>query len=283
MSTKTEEPDTKPSQIVVERGPYSSRNGEQLPATQGDKRTLLEALAAAATDPRTDVAKIERLWAISKEMMALEREAAFNDAMARAQARIEPIVKDKRNDHTKSMYATLAAINEAIVPIYTGEGLSITFDTNNIERDKDLPELEKGKERVVAFCSHRAGHTRKYHLDGDLDIAGKDGTKNKTGIQAVGSTNEYLRRYLVRMIFNISTYTEDDDGNSGNGGGKLTDKERADFLAKLDEADTERTLLASFATAYNKAGDVKDAGSQKLFLQHRDAKLKELRAKAARR
>jgi hypothetical protein len=131
--------------------------------------------------------KVERLFAMHKELMDREAEAAFNDAMARAQANIQPIAKDRRNDHTKSMYATLAAINDEITPIYTAEGLSVSFDTYSTERDKDLPPLDAGKVRVIGFCSHKGGHTRKYHLDGALDDAGKDGTKNKTGIQAMGS------------------------------------------------------------------------------------------------
>jgi hypothetical protein len=43
------------------------------------------------------------------------------------------------------MYATLAAINDEITPIYTAEGLSVSFDTYSTERDKDLPPLDAGQ------------------------------------------------------------------------------------------------------------------------------------------
>lgn len=284
MSTKTEEPTTiPPGRIQVEPGPYSSRNGErQLPAASPAAANLTQALATAAMNPNMDVAKIERLWAMQKDMMDREREAAFNDAMARAQSRIEPVARDRRNDHTKSMYATLAAINDAIVPIYAQEGLSVSFDTYDPVRDKDLPPLGEDMVRVIAFCSHSGGHTRKYHLDGGLDDAGMEGKKNKTPIQAMGSTVSYLRRYLVCMIFNVST-EDDDDGNPGtSGGAKLTDKERADFLALIDEAESMQALMTNFANAYNKAAGLKDQGSMKLFLQHRDLQKKKIEAKEGR-
>ena len=54
---------------------------------------------------------------------------------------------------------------------------------------------------------------RQHHIDLPLDNVGTKGTVNKTGVQATGSTNAYGRRYLVLMIFNVSTEDEDNDGN----------------------------------------------------------------------
>src|SRR5258706_16231824 len=101
--------------IVVPEKPYSSR-GAQPPVPTIQPTNLMQALAVAAADPRMDVQKVERLYAMHKEMMATAAEQAFNDAMSRAQANIVPIATNRRNDHTKSRYATLAAINEALVP-----------------------------------------------------------------------------------------------------------------------------------------------------------------------
>lgn len=159
------------SPIVVPEPNYSKRD---VPAPAAPA-SLMQALASAAADPRMDVAKVERLYAMHKEMMAREAEAAFNDAMARAQAHVEPIARDRRNDHTKSMYATLAAINDAITPVYSAEGLSVSFDTYSPERDKDLPALPAGWVRVIAIVSHKGGHSRRYHLDGPLDDADRHG------------------------------------------------------------------------------------------------------------
>ena len=251
------------------------RRESALPASQ--PANLVQALAIAAADPRMDVAKVERLYAMHKEMMAREAESAFNDAMARAQANIVPIAKDRRNDHTKSMYATLAAIAEAVTPVYTAEGLSVSFDTFSPERDKELPALEKGWVRVIAIVSHRGGHSRRYHLDGPLDEAGKDGTKNKTGIQAMGSTVSYLRRYLKCMIFNVAT-TDDNDGNGSAGGKRMDEKALADHLAAIESATADAEVMKAFGKAWNAAEDMKDKDAQRQLMNARDARRKAIRS-----
>lgn len=278
MAAVAEKPTTEPSQILVESGPYSKRTDVAAPQA-GQPANLMQALATAAADPRMDVEKVERLFAMHKEMMAREAEAAFNDAMARAQAKVVPIAKDRRNDHTKSWYATLAAINDAVNPIYSAEGLAVSFDTYSPERDgKDLPPLEKGWHRVVAIVSHKGGHSRKYHLDAPLDDAGKDGTKNKTGIQAMGSTVSYLRRYLVCMIFNVATADDNDGNGGGNGEKRMDDKVLADHLAVIEAAADEQSLLKAFGKAWNAAEDLKDKDAQRRLTAHRDEQRKKLKA-----
>lgn len=166
--------------------------------------SLLQAITAAASNPQTDIEKMERLFAMHQKMVAQEAEAAFNAAMARAQASIVPIATNAENSHTHSRYAKLEAINRQIVPIYTKEGLSISFDT------ADAPI--QGWQRTIATVSHAQGHSRQYHLDLPPDGEGAKGTTNKTLVQATGSTNSYARRYLTNMIFNVSTF-DDQDGN----------------------------------------------------------------------
>jgi hypothetical protein len=217
---------------VIELAPesYSRRNDlSAIPQTQAV--TLVQALVTAAADPRTDMDKMERLYRMHREMLATEAEAAFHGAMARAQARMVPIVNNCKNTHTGSKYANLAAINSAIVPIYGAEGLSITFDSDNTEA--------AGMRRVIAIVAHAQGHSRTYHIDVPLDDAGAKGNVNKTAIQAIGSTDTYARRYLVRRIFNISTDDEDMDGNQEPKGG-MSDQQHADFCAAVETiADAE--------------------------------------------
>lgn len=265
------------SGIVVPDQSYSKRTEVAAPGAQ--PANLMQALAVAAGDPRMDLAKVQGLWAMHKEMMDREAAQAFADSLARAQARIQPVAKDRRNDHTKSMYATLAAIVDEVTPIMASEGLAISFDTFDPARDKDLPPLTQGWVRVIALVSHRGGHMRKYHLDGPLDDAGKDGSKNKTGIQAMGSTVQYLRRYLVCMIGNVATFDGENDGNgAGNGGSKRIDeKVLADHLAKMEEAATEADVLAAFAKGYNACEDLKDKDSQRVLLAKRDECRKKLK------
>jgi hypothetical protein len=81
-----------------------------------------------------------------------------------------------------------------------------------------------------------------------------DTTGGKSSVQAVGSTNSYLRRYVACNIFNIVVVGDDDDGNGGT----------------IDEAQT-RTILSLIKRAkvgpkflkYMKAQSVEEAGSLK--------------------
>jgi hypothetical protein len=79
-----------------------------------------------------------------------------------------------------------------------------------------------------------------------------DTTGGKSKVQAVGSTNSFLRRYIACNIFNIVVVGDDDDGSGGT----------------VDEAQT-KTLLGLVKKAkvgpkflkYMKAQSVEEAGS----------------------
>lgn len=236
------EPTQEKSLIVVES---SARKEEppHLPAT-----TLVQALAAAASDPRTDMDKMERLFKMHQAMLAQQAETAFNTAMARAQEKILPVANNATNDHTKSRYAKLAAINRAITPLYTAEGISISFD------NADSPKPDHY--RIIALVSHSGGHTRQYHIDLALDKVGLQGNANKTAVQATGSTNSYARRYLMCLIFNIST----EDDNDGNKDAKEMGADRresfAEQIAKLTDLKSADVLWATIASECTKARDV---------------------------
>src|SRR3990167_4385534 len=87
---------------------------EQAPASQAT--SLLQAITSAASNAQVDIEKMERLFAMHQKIVAQEAEAAFNGAMARAQANIQPVSRDAENTQTNSHYATLAAICKSIVP-----------------------------------------------------------------------------------------------------------------------------------------------------------------------
>jgi hypothetical protein len=184
-----------------------------LPVAIGtNAQSLLAAITSAASLEKMDVAKVERLFAMHQIVLKQEAEAAFNDAMAKTQAEIQPIVNNATNSHTRSSYAKLSAIDTAITPIHTKYGLSISYDT---ETRNDADPIPDGMLRTVAIVSHAGGHSRRHHIDLPPDSAGSQGTTNKTMVQARGSTNGYARRYLKLMIFNVSTF-DDNDGNGAN-------------------------------------------------------------------
>lgn len=211
-------------------------------AQQGNA-TLLTAIARAASDPAMDMDKVERLFKMHEKMVAQQAKAEFNAALSRAQQKIEPIATDAENDHTRSRYAKLAAINRAIVPLYTAEGLSVSFDTETKNETDPIPQ---GHIRTIAIVAHAAGHERRYHIDLTPDDVGAKGNTNKTAVQAAGSTNEYARRYLVRMIFNVSTF-DDTDGN------KPTESLLQEQFDAYVKRIKEQTKKAEARKVYNEA------------------------------
>jgi hypothetical protein len=223
-------------------------NQETQVATVPQAGGLLGAISRAASDPAMDMDKVERLFAMQQALQKQQAETAFNGALARAQSHIVPVAHNAKNDQTNSKYAKLAAINKAITPIYTAEGFSVSFDTADSPKDGYL--------RTVATLSHAEGHSRQYHLDMPPDEMGAKGTVNKTKVHATGSTSSYARRYLVCMIFNVTT--EDDADGNGRAKG-MPDGQLADFheaIAQLTDDAAAISLWEIITQACIKSRDV---------------------------
>ena len=226
---------------------------DQLPVQHQAKATsLLEAITAAASNPNTDIEKMERLFAMHEKMVKMEAEKEFNAAMSRAQSRMVPVVHNASNEQTHSRYAKLAAITAAIAPIYTAEGLSLSFDTT----EEGAPP---GHICIIAIVSHAGGHSRRHRLPLPIDNVGSGGKVNKTMVHATGSTNSYGRRYLTLMIFNVSTQDEDKDGNAEGPTEGMSDEAFNEFKKRIEDQTTKDKAKAVWQEAIvecEKLGDV---------------------------
>lgn len=169
---------------------------------------MIERLAA---NKDVDVEKLERMLAMQERILAKQGEMAFNEAMKTCQEEMPAILRNKENQQTNSRYADLEAVNNAIVPIYTKHGFSLSFGT------ADCPVT--AHYRITCLVSHTGGHSRPYQADIPIDAAGIKGTANKTGTHAFGSTMSYGRRYVTLMIFNLTLTNEDNDGQRKAGRG----------------------------------------------------------------
>jgi len=176
-----------------------------------DNAALMAAVARAASDPSVDVEKMERLFAMHERMAARQAEVAFNTAMSRVQADMRRVATDKTNSQTHSDYATYAALDRVLRPLYTAEGLSLSFDT------EPAPEGFVG---MVCYVSHEAGHTRTYRAAVPSDGKGAKGGDVMTKTHAFGSGTAYGMRYLLKMIFNVAIGADPDD-DDGNGAADL--------------------------------------------------------------
>jgi hypothetical protein len=211
------------------------------------ENTIINVIARAASDPNTDVDKLERLLAMQERVLERTAEQSFNAAMLAAQDEIKPILRNKTNSSTSSKYADLEAVSDAIDPVFRKHGFSSSFGT------ADCPLA--GHYRVTCRLSHTGGHHRDYQADVPADTAGIKGTTNKTATHGFGSALSYGRRYLKLLIADVST-TDDDGRAAGNGGpvnaeqvailNGLADAVKADKIAfcKYLKVDSLRDLAA---------------------------------------
>lgn len=207
------------AEVSTELAPIE--NQETLPPALA----MLRVIDKAATDPRTNVEKMRALLDMQMELVREQRRVEYNNAMRATQEEMQPVVRKAMNDNTKKKYAKLEHVDNAVRPIYTKNGFSLSF---NSRREED------GTITMLCDVLHSSGHSERKELNGAKDMTGAKGTANKTDIQGAGSTVSYLRRYLTCMVFNITLIDEDDDGQ----GGKL-EKGVDPFADKLKKPEPE--------------------------------------------
>lgn len=177
-----------------------------------ESMALISMIERAARDPSVDMDKMDRLLVMHERMQLAAKEQAFNDAMAEAQAEMEPIRRDCDNPQTRSKYASYAALDRTVRPIYSKHGFGVSFNTQAPRSGKIESDIG-----VVAYVTCK-GFTRLYEIDMPADGKGAKGGDVMTRTHATGSGLTYGRRYLLQMIFNLATETQgDDDGNAAGG------------------------------------------------------------------
>lgn len=174
-------------------------------APDGGMTTLIERMAR---DPAVNIDKLERLIAMQERMEAKRAQVEFENAMAAAQEEMTPIRARLENPQTKSLYADYAALDNAVRPIYSKHGFSLSFDTGD--------GAPAGEVRIVCKVAN-CGHREYPHLDIPADGKGARGGDVMTKTHATGAAITYGKRYLLGMIFNLAV-TRDDDGNGAGGG-----------------------------------------------------------------
>jgi len=126
-------------------------------------------------------------------------------ALAKAQAECQNVVMNKTNPHFRSKYADLAAVRDAIIPVFSKHGLSII----------QAPTMD------FSGFSGFSLETRLMHTSGEQMIWNFPLPSDVSKMQSIGSAISYARRYTLSAIAGVAS-EEDDDGNAAtntNGGG----------------------------------------------------------------
>lgn len=209
---------------------------------------------------------IERLSALQERAMDRDAEMQFTEAMNAAQAELGRIAPDLTNPSTKSKYASYAALDRKIRPVYIKHGFSLSFDSG----DSPLPETV----RVICYVSHRGGHTRRYMAPPmPADGKGAKGGEVMTKTHATGAAMSYGARYLLKFIFNIAVGEEDTDGNGAEPLAADKVREHIEWIGNARNMDELKKL---FKNAYTEAYEAKDQGAQDQYIAAKDARKKEL-------
>ena len=180
---------------------------EPVPVVQSEATALLSMIERLARDPSMDPDRIERFINMRRDFKREQAEQEFNEAMSRVQGKMHAIAADAHNPQTKSRYASYFALDKVLRPIYSAEGLALSFDEE---------ESPKGQDWIRVVCYVTRGiYTRKYKKDMPADGKGAKGGDVMTRTHASGAASTYGQRYLLRMIFNIAIGEDDDNGSDG--------------------------------------------------------------------
>jgi hypothetical protein len=171
----------------------------------GESATVLSMISRAATDPACDIDKMERLMQMHVDMQNRDAEKQFNIAMVECQRQMPKIAKTERNKQTNSDYESLDALIDQIEPIYTSNGFAPSFNT--------FPASQEGCDGVICTLMHKGGYSKEYRVEIPKSGLGIKGNRMMTETHGFGSTSTYARRYMLKLIFNIST-GDDLDGNA---------------------------------------------------------------------
>ena len=98
-------------------------------------------------------------------------------------------------------YALWEDINEVIRPILGRHCFSLRFRVRQDGRSVT----------VTAALVHRHGHREETELTLPVDATG-----GKNGVQAIGSSVSYGKRYTASLLLNLTTRGEDDDGTAAD-------------------------------------------------------------------
>ncbi len=210
---------------------------KELATIQEQSIQVLGSLTAALEKGKLAPEQLSLVLDAQERVLDRQAKQEFVHAMMSVQSQMAAITNDSYNEQTRSGYASLEAINKQLVPLYTKEGFSLSFGT------EDSPLADHV--RTVCDVMHIGGHSREYHNDMPLDMVGIKGNENKTKIHGTGSALKYGRRYLTSMIFNTSTCDRDDDGNAaGAEPVELITGEQANILhSKLTDNEINMELF----------------------------------------
>ena len=192
--------------------------------------TLLAVISRAASDPNTDIEKMERLMAMHERMVAKQAQSEFAAALSEMQDEL-PAVAERGNAAGRYTYALWEDINAAIKPVLKKYGFALSFRTDFASGIK-----------VTGVLSHRAGHSETTDF-----VLAADKSGNKNDVQAIASSVSYGKRYTAGALLNLTSHGEDDDAYRA-AVPLITEEHTATLKALAEEVKADIPAFLKFMT-----------------------------------
>ncbi len=193
------------------------------PAPRPSADPVMDLIAVATRSADVDVDKMARLLELRDKELARRAELAYSRAYARMQAKL-PVIGERgeilnKSGKVQSKYALWEDINEAIKPVLTKHGFSLSFRVNTAD----------SVIRVTAVLQHKEGHSEETTVNLPVDVS-----DYRNPVQSTGSSISYGKRYSAAAILNLVSkdgLETDDDGQAA--GLKVISKEQFKELMEL--------------------------------------------------
>ena len=238
--------------LKTEQGERSSERLLLAPPSDSAS-AILALIEQIALNPDADVEKLERMMALYECLKAKEAELAYNAAKGRILKKLASIKivksrsvlnqieqgKPQKGAYEAFKYAPLEEIDKHLRPLLAQE-------------DMDLSYSDEPREDGGIVIRGRLKHLPGGHHEDSFMPAPLDTTGGKSDVQAVGSTNSYLRRYVACNIFNIVVVGDDDNGM----GGTIDEAQAKTILGLIKKAKVGPKFLN-----YMRARSIAEAGS----------------------
>ena len=200
-----------------------------------ESEALLQFIKKSAVDHTVDTDKLQTVVNLYNQQRERQTETEFFDAMSAAQSSMDPVRRDCYNPQTKSRYASYAALDAKIRPIYSRHGFALSFNT---------AETSAADLLVVTCVCAKGGHKEHYRFPVPVSSKGPQGKEFMTPTHAQMSAKTYGMRALLGMIFNIATI--DDDGNAAGAGPTVSAEQLIELEALLEQTKTDIDRFCAF-------------------------------------
>lgn len=248
METQTAEQPTKKATKAKKTAPKKPTSRavavhRPAPPAAPPPSNMLQVIANAVADPRCDVAKMQALLDMQKQIEDRDAQKAFTRAFNALQAELPVITKDGRIDHgdkqdgkkrVKTSFATYPNINRVVGPLLKKHGF--TFSTS-MEPDAS------GAMVAVSTLSHVDGDSRKTQFRLTADTTGA-----KNNQQGWGSSQQYGMRYNMIALLNIVSEAKEDADNDGFAQKEdppINQKQLAELIKLADDTKTDKVKFCA--------------------------------------